>query len=327
MTDKSSPIPSRRHSTWSRVVKHRNYYFMIIPALLIIIVFSYLPMTGLLLAFKDYRFKTPSLFGDIPILRFLGQILNMEWVGFHWFKRLLSMPDFHRALVNTIRISVCRLIIEFPMPVILALIMNEVRVTRVKRIYQTIYTFPHFLSWVLVMSIMQQLLNVNGTFNHIRVAMGQNPYPYLLESSTIQTVVHTTSIWKGVGWGSIIYMATISGIDPTLYEAAVVDGANRWHRIIYITLPSIKPIILIMFILACGSILNAGFDQIINIYRDTTRHRLDIFDTFIYRFAFQARNQNFSLTIAAGMFKSVFNFIFLLAANKITKLVGEEGLI
>ena len=326
MSANTSINVARKRSLWSRIIKHRNYYIMIIPALLIIVIFSYLPMTGLLLSFKEYRFRTPSAFGDIPVLRFLGQIVNMEWVGMRWFNSLLALPDFQRALVNTIRISVCRLIIEFPMPIILAVLMNEVSVTRVKRVFQTIYTFPHFLSWVLVMSILQQLLNVNGTVNNLLVAMGFESYPFLIEASTIQTVVHTTSIWKGVGWGSIIYMATIAGIDPSLYEAAVVDGANRWHRIRYITMPSLKPIILIMFILNCGSILNAGFDQIFNLVRATTRPRIEIFDVFIYRFAFR-ENKNFSLTIAAGMFKSVFNFIFLLAANQITKLVGEEGLI
>jgi len=326
MAANAAPKTIRKRPLWSRVIEHRNYYLMIIPALAIVIIFSYMPMSGLLLAFKEYRFRTPSRFGSFPVLRFLGQIMNMEWVGIRWFKTLLALPDFQRALVNTIRISVCRLIFEFPMPIILALLMNEVRVSKVKRVFQTIYTFPHFLSWVLVMSILMQLLNVNGTINHIRGVLGYDPYAFLLEASTIQTVIHSTSIWKGVGWGSIIYMATISGIDPTLYEAAVVDGANRWHRVIYITLPSIKPIVLIMFILNCGSILNAGFDQIFNLMRATTRQRIDIFDTFIYRFAFQ-QNQNFSLTIAAGLFKSIFNFIFLLTANKVTKLFGEEGLI
>ncbi|MCL2059665.1 MAG: ABC transporter permease subunit [Oscillospiraceae bacterium] len=299
---------------------------MIAPALLVIILFSYFPMSGLLLAFKHYRFRTESVFGDMPILRFLGQIMNMEWVGVKWFENLFSKPDFWRALRNTISISVCRLIFEFPMPIILAILMNEVRVSRVKRIYQTVYTFPHFLSWVLVASVLQQILNTDGTLNGLRVLIGLEPYKYMLEPSTIRYVIHSTSIWKGIGWGSIIYMATISGIDPTLYESAVVDGANRWDRIRFITFPSIKPTIVLMLILNCGSILNAGFDQIFNIMKDPTRSSLDIFDTFIYRYAFQ-QNQNFSLTIAAGMFKSVSNFILLLSANQISKWLGEEGLI
>ena len=318
--------PVRKRSTWSRIIEHKNYYIMILPALIVVLLFSYFPMSGLLLAFKYYRFRTPSMFGDVPVLRLLGQIMNMDWVGLQWFENLFSKPDFWRAFRNTIVISVCRLIFEFPMPIILALLMNEVRVSATKRVYQTIYTFPNFLSWVLVVSIMQQVLNVDGTLNHIRVAMGLDAYPYLIEASTIQIVVHITSIWKNVGWGSIIYMATIAGIDPTLYEAAIVDGANRWHRIRYVTFPSIKPTIVLMLILNCGSILNAGFDQIFNIMRQTTRFAIDIFDTFIYRYAFQ-QNQNFSLPIAAGLFKSVSNFILLLSANKISKLLGEEGLI
>lgn len=309
-----------------RVWEHRNFYIMIFPALLAIILFSYLPMSGLVLAFKQYRFNTPSALGDAPILRFIGQMVNMEWVGLKWFENLFSKADFWRAFRNTLVISVCRLIFEFPMPIILALLMNEVRVSGVKRVYQTLYTFPNFLSWVLVASIMQQLLNSDGTLNQIRNALGAGTYKYLLEPSTAQIVIHITSIWKGVGWGSIIYMATISGIDPTLYEAAVVDGANRWHRIRFITWPSIKPTVVLMLILQCGSILNAGFDQIFNMMNDNTRNVLDIFDTFIYRYAFQ-QSQNLSLTIAAGMFKSVVNFILLLSANQISKWLGEEGLL
>ena len=283
-------------------------------------------MSGLILAFKQYRFNMDSVLGDIPVFRFLGQIMNMEWVGTKWFENLFSKPDFWRAFRNTIVISVCRLLIEFPMPIILALLMNEVRKRGVKRVYQTVYTFPNFLSWVLVASIMQQLLSVDGTINNLRNLIGLQDYKYLLEPSTFQIVIHVTSIWKGVGWGSIIYLATISGIDPTLYEAALVDGANRWHRIRYITWPSIKPTVVLMLILNCGQILNAGFDQIFNMMNDNVRSIIDIFDTFIYRYAFQM-SQNFSLTIAAGMFKSVANFTLLLLANQIAKWLGEESLL
>jgi len=326
MTGRTTLAQVKRKTLLTRIITHRNFYLMLFPALVVLITFSYLPMSGLLLAFKQFRYNRPSALGDLPILRFIGQMMNMEWVGFKWFENLFSKPDFWRAFNNTLIISFGRLIFEFPMPIILALLMNEVRGKNTKRTYQTIYTFPHFLSWVLVASMMQQIFNVDGTVNHLRGALGLDAYRFLLEPSTILVLLFSLSIWKGVGWGSIIYTATITGIDPTLYEAAVVDGANRWHRVRFITWPSIKPTVVLMLILNCGTILNAGFDQVFNMMNDNTLRVLDIFDTFIYRYAFQ-KGQNMSLTVAAGMFKSVTNFALLLTANQIAKWLGEEGLL
>lgn len=315
-----------KRSLWMRIKAHWMFYALLLPALIFIIIFSYAPMGGILMAFKHYRFNTPSLWGDVPVIRFFGQMANMEWVGMKWFENLWAKPDFWAAFRNTLIISFGRLVIEFPMPIILALLMNEMRHSGLKRVYQTIYTFPHFLSWVLVVSIIRLLFQSDGTVNTIIKAMGGQTVGFLSDANIFRPMLYTTSIWKGVGWGSIIYMATISGIDPSLYEAATIDGANRWQACWSITWPSIKPTVVIMLIMQCGQILNAGFDQVFNMYNELTYSTGDIFDTFIYRYAFQ-RGQNLSLSTAAGLFKSVCNFALLLSANGIAKLFGEEGLL
>ncbi len=300
---------------------------MLLPALLFILVFSYLPMYGIVLAFKTFAFNRPSALGDLPVLRYIGQIMNMEWAGFKWFYLLVSKPDFWNAFKNTITISLGRLLFEFPMPIILALMLNEMRLPKFKQIYQTAYTFPNFLSWVLVVGILSGIFNTTGVINQALVAGGGQPVPFLQNPLIFRVLLHVTNIWKGAGWGSIIYLAAIAGIDPSLYEAAIVDGAHRGHCLWHITLPSIKPTIVIMLILACGGILNAGFDQIFNFYNTAVLSSSDIIDTWIYRYAFQDGARNYSMTVATGMFKAVCNFILLLSANQIAKFIGEEGLL
>ena len=326
MSVASSPDPKKKKSKLAQIYRQRNFYLMVLPAVIYAFVFSYLPMSGLLMAFKVYRFNTPSLFGDVPILRFLGQMLNMEWAGLDWFSKLFAKPDYIMAVRNTLIISFGRLLIEFPCPIILALLLNEVMQSKIKRIYQTVYTFPHFLSWVLIATIMTRMLVSDGLVNNVINAFGGESVKFLLEPGIFRGVIFASSIWKGAGWGSIIYLATISGIDPTLYEAAIIDGANRWQRVRFITWPSIKPTVVILLILQSGTVLNGGFDQIFNLYNTQVYSVADIIDTFIYRFAFE-KAQNLSLTVAAGLLKAVVNFLFLLTVNTIARWLGEEGLL
>ena len=301
------------------------FYVLLLPALLLILVFSYGPMGGIALAFKQYQYNRPSALGDLPVLRFFGQIMNMKGVGFKWFQNLWAKPDFWNAFRNTLFISAGRILIEFPIPILLALLMNEMRQQRLKRVYQTLYTFPYFLSWVLVASLMNTLFLSDGAVNAIIKAVGGQPVRFLTDPAIFRPMLFITSIWKSAGWSSIIYMATISGIDPSLYEAASIDGANRLQSCLYITWPALKPTVIILLILKCGNILNAGFDQVFNMYNDLTLPVADIFDTFIYRYAFQ-QGQNLSLSVAAGLFKSVINFTLLMTVNTLAKAVGEEGL-
>ena len=309
-----------------RIRAHSMFYVLLLPALLFILIFSYAPMGGVVMAFKHFKLNAPSAIGDVPVFRYFGQLMNMDWVGLKWFENLFKKPDFWAAFRNTLFISFGRLIVEFPMPIILALMLNEMRHIKLKRMFQTIYTFPHFLSWVLVVSLIRLLFQSDGTVNSLIKTLGGQSVGFLSDPALFRPMLFSSSIWKSAGWGSIIYLATISGIDPTLYEAATIDGANRWQAMINVTWPSIKGTVVIMLILQCGSILNAGFDQVFNLINNLTRSVGEIFDTYIFEYAFR-KGQNLSLSAAAGLFKSVCNFALLLSANFVAKLFGEEGLL
>ena len=316
----------RKGTLWKRVRAHGMFYIMLLPALLFILIFSYAPMGGVIMAFKQFKLNAPSAIGNVPVFRYFGQLMNMDWVGMKWFDNLFHKPDFWNAFRNTLIISFGRLVIEFPMPIILALMLNEMRHPRLKRVYQTFYTFPNFLSWVLVVSLIRLIFQSEGTVNLLIKSLGGQPVGFLSDPALFRPMLFASSIWKSAGWSSIIYLATISGIDPTLYEAATIDGANRWQAMVHVTWPSMKPTVVILLILQCGTILNAGFDQVFNLMNNLTRSVGEIFDTYIYMYAFQ-KGQNLALTAAAGLFKSVCNFALLLAANSIAKLFGEEGLL
>ena len=308
-----------------RMYQFRYFYIMLLPMVLFYLIFSYAPIFGIVLSFKHYRFNTPSAIGNVPIFSYVGQILNMKWVGLKWFKILWSKPDFWRAFTNTILISFYRLLVGFPAPVILALLMNEVRKSGVKRIFQTVYTFPHFLSWVLVVGVLNGIFKSYGVINQVITAIGGERISFLSEPSFFRPLVVLTAVWKDIGWGSIIYLAAMAGIDPQLYEAATIDGAGRWRCLAHITWPGIKSTAVILLILQCGQILNAGFNQIFNMYNPAVYSVGDIIDTYIYRMTFQ-NPQNFGFMTAVGVFKSVVNFCLLMAANWGARMLGQQGL-
>jgi len=296
---------------------HKALYLILLPGLAWYVIFCYLPMFntssgGILLAFKEFRNNMP--------------FSEMQWVGLKWFERLMNKPDFWIALTNTFKISFLRLIFEFPMPVVIAILLNEVRRYKPKRIFQTILTFPNFLSWVLVLGVLRDLLQVSGLLNGLRVAMGADPVNYLNNSDWLSNMlmVLLTNVWKSAGWGSIIYLASISGIDPSLYEAATIDGAGRWKCILHVTWPGIRSTAVVLLVLSCGNILNAGFDQLFNLRAALNIEHLDILDTYIYRYAFGMGKMNFGFTVAAGLFKSVVNFALLLTANKAAGWLSGE---
>jgi len=298
---------------------------MLIPAAVFYLLFCYLPIFGVILAFKTYKFNVTTAVSNIPVLSYIAQILKMEWAGLKWFEMLWSKPDFWRAFANTLIISFGKLITGIPAPLILALLMNEMRHNGLKRFFQTTYTFPHFLSWVLVVGVLNGILRPEGILNQLIAYLGGQKVSFMSDKASFRTVLYITNIWKSIGWNSIIYLAAISGIDPTLYEASMMDGANRWHNIIHITWPSIKSTFVILLILQCGQILNAGFDQVFNMYNAAVMDVADIIDTYIYRYAFQ-KGQNFSFSVASGLFKSVVNFALLSVANFLSKKLGETSL-
>lgn len=305
-----SSVPNKT-SLWKRILLNWQVYVLLLPGLIWYTIFCYMPMGGLSLAFKTYKAN-------------LG-IWMSPWVGLQNYEFVFRDPDFFRALGNTVVISFCRILFQFPVPIILALLINEIRGQRYKKVLQTIYTFPHFLSWVIVASIMLNLLGNNGTVNAMLGALGMEPINFLGDEKIFRPMLYITENWKGAGWSAIIYMAAISGIDTEQYEAADIDGAGRLMKMVYITLPCIKPTIMVMFILAVGGIMNAGFDQIFNLSNPAVRDVSDILDTYIYRITFQS-SADFSFSTAIALFKSVINFVFLISCDRISKLVGENGL-
>jgi len=278
------------------------------------IIFKYLPMGGLVIAFKNYS-----------VIR---GIWASPWVGLDNFRKAFRAPDLLNVLRNTILISTYKLIFGFPAPIILALLLNEIRNSKFKRCIQTILYLPHFISWVVIYGIMLTMLSPSfGIVTGIFSLFGKEA-PYLLVSTDhIRGLLVISSIWKEVGWGTIIYLAAFSTVDPCLYESAIIDGANRWKQMIYITLPSISGVVVLLLILRIGNIMDAGFEQVQVFVQnnDYIRPVIDIFDTFVYRRGIQRADYSYSTTV--GLFKSVVSLILIASADRIAKLIGEEGLL
>ena len=290
---------------------YRLFYLMMLPGLLYFAVFRYLPMFGLVIAFKDY---------DI----FKG-IWASEWVGLKNFRELFHSSDFWNVLTNTLKISFAKIVIGFPIPIILAILLNEMRSVRFKKVIQTLLYLPHFLSWVVIGGIMLNLFSpVFGLAGEFFRATGIEPVNILAQKSTIFGVVIASDVWKECGWSTIIFLAALTQVDASLYEAAKMDGANRFKQMIYITLPAISGVIILLLILRIGKIMNAGFEQILVLQNAVTRESIDIFDTYVYREGLQRGEYSFSSTV--DMFKSVVAFIMVVGADKFSKKFGEEGL-
>lgn len=299
--------------TWKRVVMNKERYVLILPGIVWYIIFAYIPIFGLSLAFKKYVAKL-GLFGS-------------PWIGLYNFKNVFADPAFFASIVTTLRINAGRLLFVFPVPILFALIINEVRLGRTKKILQSIYTFPNFLSWVIVSSIMISILGQHGLVNSVRAELfGAQPVAFLGKPSYFQPMVYLTDIWKTAGWSAIIYMASISGIDVEQYEAAEIDGATRLQRIWYITLPSIKSTIMVMFILAVGRLMSDGFDQIFNLSNSATIKVAETLDMYIYRITFKG-SVDFAFSSAVALFRSTINMLLLLVADRVSKAVGGSGLL
>jgi putative aldouronate transport system permease protein len=294
--------------------KYKKYWvlvLMFLPAIIYFSVFRYGPMYGVIIAFKNYKIR--------------GTIMGADWVGLENFLFLFKQPTFFRAVINTFVVSLLRLITGFPMPIILAILLSEVRSTGFKKVTQTISYLPHFLSWVVLAGIFIPLLSPSsGPINLVLKAFGLKPIYFMADNNWFRTVLIVTGIWKGMGWGSIVYLATIAGISPSLYEAAECDGAGRMQKIFYITLPSLVPTITILLILNVGQMMNAGFDQIFNLYNPMVYEKADIIDTYVYRLGLQ--NMKYSLATAAGLFKNLIGFTLVITTNAITRRINDYGL-
>ena len=291
--------------------KHKYMYLMLVPAIVYYVIFCYVPMYGASIAFKDFN----------P----MQGIMKSPWVGFDVFEQLFGMSKFYSVFWNTIRISLIRLIFGFPFPIIVALMLNELRWNRVKRVIQTAIYIPNFISWVVLGGIMTSLLSMDsGIVNGIIKMLGFQPIGFLTDERYFVPTMVVSMIWKTFGWNTIIYLAAMTGIDPQLYEAATVDGANRWQRLLHITLPCIRSTIIVVLITRIGSLMQAGFEQIFVLYHPGVYGTADIIDTYVYRMGLQ--EGKFELASAVGLFKSVVNFILVVIANKTARMMGEEGI-
>jgi len=296
---------------WINIVKKKHIYLMLIPSILFFAIFRYVPIYGVQLAFKRYTVN-------------LG-ITRSEFVGLANFRMLFVDPDFWISVRNTLIIAFLQILIYFPFTVILALLINEIQQKKLKRFLQTIFTFPHFLSWVIVAGIVLNLMGQTGAINNLLSALGFERVAFLTDKNIFRIFIVGSSIWKESGWSCILYLAAITAIDPTLYEAAIVDGANRWHRMVYITWPGITMIVVVTLILRVGYIMDAGFEQIFNLYNPTVYPVADIIDTYIYRISFQ-RTANFGVSTAAGLFKGVTNCVLLVFTDYVCRRISGTGI-
>ena len=291
--------------------RYRELYLMLIPVIAYYVVFHYVPMYGAQIAFKDYKFN-------------LG-IIRSPWVGFEHFQYLFSLRSFKEIFRNTILISTYKLIFGFPAPIILAILLNELRIIPYKKAVQTISYLPHFLSWVILAAIFTQLLSPStGAVNILLTKLGFDPIFFLGDKSWFRSVLVFTSVWKGVGWGSIIYLASIAGINPEIYEAAIVDGAGRMRRIWHVTLPGLTPVITILLIFAIGRLTLDDFDQIFNLYNPSVYSVGDVISTYTYRKGLIELQYSFSA--AVGLFQNAISLVLIVIVNWVTKRFNEYGI-
>ena len=291
--------------------RHKGLLLLVAPGLAFFLVFNYLPMFGLVLAFKEFRLS--------------AGILGSEWSGLENFSRLFGGADFPNALRNTVTISLLRLLFGFFAPIILALMLNEIRVSWYKRTVQTVTYIPYFLSWVILGGIFLMIFSQSGPANQISQLFGVSPIEFLTNDFWFIVVVIVTGIWQAAGYGAVIYLAALAGISPDLYEAAVVDGAGRWKQTLHITIPGLVPTIITLFILNLGHVLNAGFDQIYNMYNPMVYDAADIIDTYVLR---RIVLMDFGLATGAGLFKSVVGLLMVVLANSLARRLsgGEQGI-
>ncbi|RRJ67887.1 sugar ABC transporter permease [Paenibacillus oralis] len=290
--------------------RNKLLYLMIFPGLVYFLIFKYLPMGGLVIAFQDYQ-------------PFLG-IAGSPWVGLKHFIRLFTEPTFIMLLRNTLILFAMNIVFFFPLPIIVALMLNEVRNRWFKNAVQSIMYLPHFMSWVIIVSITYVLLNVDGgVINEFLAALGFNKISFLTSPEWLRTVYILQIIWKELGWSTIIYLAAITVVDTQLYEAAEMDGAGRWRKTWHITLPAIRPVIITLLILKIGSTLDLGFEHMYLMLNSLNREVAEIFDTYIYTAGLKNGQLSFSTTV--GLFKGVVGLILVMLSNKLAKKFGEDG--
>ena len=291
--------------------KDWDLYIALIPGIAFLLLFKYTPMYGIIIAFKDFNI-------------FQG-MAESAWVGLKHFERLFTSSGFMQVFRNTLIISIYKIVFLFPLPIIIAIMMNELRKAIFKRTVQTIVYLPHFLSWVIVSGLFIDLLSVNGGLvNKLIVSLGGEPIRFFLDNDIFRSLLITSAGWKEIGWNSIIYLAAMAGIDPQLYEAAKIDGANKWRQTFHITLPGLIPIIALMFILRLGAILEAGTEQILVMYNPSVYKVADVIGTYVYRVGLG--EQNYSFSTAVGLFESIIAFFLIITGNYLSRKYLQRGI-
>ncbi|SHJ44810.1 putative aldouronate transport system permease protein [Anaerocolumna jejuensis DSM 15929] len=271
-------------------------HLMILPGLILVFIFSYVPMAGLTMAFQNF-IPSKGLFGE------------QKWIGLENFNFIFHLPGFTRALRNTVIIAFWKILLGLAVPIIFALLLNEVHSRKVHRVVQTIVYLPYFMSWVILSGILVDILSANGIVNETLKSLGMNPVFFLGDNRYFRWTSIWSDVWKNFGYGAIVYLAAILGIDTELYEAAQIDGANRWKQTWHVTLPGMRMIVILMLVLSLGNVLNAGFDQIFNLYSPAVYESGDIIDTFVYRMG--VLDAQYGPATAVGLFKSIISTIFI----------------
>ncbi|WP_241242671.1 ABC transporter permease [Paenibacillus whitsoniae] len=294
-----------------KFLRYWDLYLMILPAVILVILFKYMPMYGVLIAFKDYNL--------------MKGVWQSDWVGLQYFRELFMFDEFPRVVRNTLMISLMKLLVGFPIPIVLALLLNELKFLKFKRTVQTLTYLPHFISWVIIGGLAIDLLSPSsGIVNRIIEMLGFQPIFFMSDERIFRWILVLSDVWKEAGWGAIIYLAALLGINEELYQAATVDGANRLRQIWHIALPGLRSTIIIILLLRIGYILDAGFEQVLVMYNPTVYDVADIIDTYVFRVGLGS--MQFGLTTAAGLFKSAIGCVLLVLANTFARKMGEEGI-
>ena len=297
----------KKMSFGKRLKKEFPFHLMLLPGLILTFVFKYIPMGGLCIAFQDYS----PVYG----------LFDQYWVGLDNFRYVFSMSTFPRVIYNTVFIALLKIIAGIIVPVSFALLLNEVRHTTYKRTLQTVVYLPHFISWVALAGIFLDVLSMDGVINMVLTKLGMDPVYFLGDETVFPYTMVVTDVWKTFGWNTIVYLAAITGVDPSLYEAAYLDGAGRVRQTIHVTLPTIMPIVMLMTILSMGNVLRAGFDQIFNLYSPLVYSTGDIIDTFVYRMGILSAQ--FGPATAVGLFQSIISFVLIMGGYWLAdKLAG-----
>lgn len=308
----TSSGPASSRGTFAYIRSRRYLYLMLLPGVLYYVLFHYYPMYGALIAFKNFNIRKG--------------IIGSPWAGLVHFDYLFNLPSFWNVLRNTFEISLFRLAFGFPTPIVFALILNEVRHTAYKRVIQTMVYLPHFISWVILGGILVNLLSADyGLVNHVIRSLGGSAVPFLTDQGVFRATMVFSMIWKEYGWAAIIYLAALAGVDPQLYEAALMDGCGRLRQVFAITLPSITTTIFVVLILRIGGLMDAGFEQIFVMYHPAVYRVADIIDTYVFRMGLN--EGRFSMAAAAGLFKSAVSFTLLIGANRLSRRLsaGSAG--